>query len=406
MLFIIAWRNIWRNKRRTLITAASVFFAIILAVFMRSATDGVYEGMIKNVVSFSSGYIQIHHKNYWDERSIENAIKEEATLNSVLLKNKDILYFTPRIESFALASAKSKTKGIGFIGIDPLKEKTANKLSDKIKVGSYFLSNKDNGIILGEGLADYFKVTIGDSLILISQGYHATSAAGIFPVRGIISLGSPQLNNNLAYLTLSAARNFLSADSLVTSISLYLSNVKSMNIVSEKLHASLNNFPVQVMTWKEMMPEMDQFITADKSGHLIIIAILYLVISFGLYSTVLMMTYERQHEFGILVSIGMKKSKLMFLVFLETMFVTFFGALLGMGVSFLVILYFVFFPIRFSGDLKQVYESFGIEPIINMSLNPYIFYYQALIIFLLALAVTIYPSIRILKLKPVEAMRS
>ena len=406
MLLIIAWRNIWRNKRRTLITSGSVFFAIILAVFMRSATDGVYEGMIKNVVSFSSGYIQIHHKDYWEERSIENAMKDNVTLNSILLKNKDILYFTPRIESFALASAKGKTKGMAFIGIDPLKEKIANRFPEKIKIGSYFLSDKDNGIILGEGLADYFKINTGDSLILISQGYHATSAAGIFMVRGIVSLGSPQLNNNLAYLTLSAASDFLTADSLVTSISLYLVNVKSMNAVSSDLRSSLSNLPLQVMTWKEMMPEMDQFITADKSGHLIVVGILYLVISFGLYSTVLMMTYERKHEFGILVSIGMKKSKLMLLIFLETMFVTYFGAVLGMGSSFLVILYFVNYPIRFTGELKQVYESFGIEPIINMSLNPNIFYYQAFIIFLLALAVTIYPSIRILKLKPVEAMRS
>lgn len=406
MLFIIAWRNIWRNKRRTLITSGSVFFAIILAVIMRSATDGVYEGMIKNVVSFSSGYIQIHKKGYWEERSIENAMKENVVLSSILKKNKNILYFTPRLESFALASVKGKTKGMAFIGIDPLKEKIASGLSEKVKVGSYFLSDQDNGIILGEGLADYFKIGLGDSLILISQGYHATSAAGIFPVRGIVSLGSPQLNNNLAYLTVSNTRQLLNADSLVTSISLYLANVKAINSVSSDVRSSLGILPLEVMTWKEMMPEMDQFITADKSGHFIVIGILYLVISFGLYSTVLMMTYERQHEFGILVSIGMKKRMLVTLVFLETMFVTFFGALIAMGASFLVILYFVNNPIRFTGELKTVYEKFGIEPIITMSLNSTIFYYQALIVFSLAIAATIYPSLRILKLKPVEAMRS
>lgn len=406
MLFLIAWRNIWRNKRRTLITAGSVFFAIILAVFMRSATDGVYESMIDNVVSFSSGYIQIHQKGYWEERSIENTLKANDSFLAKLEKEKGITYCTPRLESFALASTNIKTKGVAFIGLDPDKEKVAAKIHEKIKSGSYFKGNSDNGVLIGEGVADYFKVKAGDSLVFISQGYHASSAAAVFPIRGIVSLGSPQLNNNLVYLTLNNARRFLSADSLCTSISLYLEDVNALNPVADALRTTYASQPVEIMTWKEMMPEMDQFIVADRSGHFIVIGILYLVISFGLYSTVLMMTYERRHEFGILVSIGMKKRLLMVLVFLETMFVAFLGALFGMFSSFLVILYFVFNPIRFTGQLKVVYEEFGIEPIIKMSLNASVFYYQALIIFLLALTVTIYPSLKILKLKPLDAMRS
>lgn len=406
MLFTIAWRNIWRNKRRTLITSGSVFFAIILAVIMRSSTDGVYEGMIKNVVTFSSGYIQVHQKGYWEERSVENTMKVNNEMLSRFKEQQGVTQCTSRLESFALGSGGGKTKGIAFIGIEPAKEQEVNGLANKITKGSYLLSDQDNGIVLGEGLANYFKIKPGDSLVLISQGYHAASAAAIFPVRGILSLGSPQLNDNLAYMTLGKAQQFLSADSLCTSISFYLTDVKDLDPVANALRLKFSNLPIEVMTWKEMMPEMDQFITADKSGHLIIIGILYLVISFGLYSTVLMMTYERRHEFGILIAIGMKKSKLVTLVFIETMFVTFFGALLAMCVSFGLILYFVFNPVHFTGKLKEVYEQFGIEPIINMSLSPSIFYYQALIIFLLALAVTAYPSLKILKLKPIEAMRS
>lgn len=406
MLFLIAWRNIWRNKRRTVITSGSVFFALILAVFMRSATDGVYEGMINNVVSFSSGYIQIHQKGYWDERSIENAMVIKQSLFENLNKENAITYYSPRLESFALASINQKTKGIAFIGIDPEKEKQASQLNKHVKSGTYFTSQDDNGILLGEGLATYFNIKVGDSLVLISQGYHAASAAAILPVRGILSLGSPELNNNLSYLSLKNAQLFLSADSLCTSVSLYMKNPNDMDGLVKKLRNSLMGEPYEIMTWKEMMPEMDQFITADKSGHLIVIGILYFVISFGLYSTVLMMIYERQHEFGILISIGMKKRLLMLLVFLETLFVTFFGALLGMLASFLVILYFVYRPIRFTGSIREVYEQFGIEPIMKMSLHPSVFYYQALIIFMLALIVSVYPCFKILRLKPIDAMRS
>ena len=406
MLLLIAWRNIWRNKRRTLITSGSVFLAIILAVIMRSATDGAYEGMIKNIVSFSSGYIQLHQKGYWEERSIENSMKVNDDFIKELENHHGIAYCTPRLESFALASTTVKTKGLAFIGIDPEKEKPTAKIDQKIKQGTYFKNNLDNGIIIGEGVAEYFKVKIGDSLILISQGFHASSAAAIFPVRGIVSLGSPQLNNNLAYLTLNNTRRFLNADSLCTSISLYLRDVNSLNNIANSLRAIYKSKPIEIMTWKEMVPEVDQFIVADRSGHFIVIGILYLVISFGLYGTILMMTYERRHEFGILVSIGMKKRLLVVLVFLETIFVAFFGAFFGMLFSFLLILYFVYYPIEFTGQLKEVYQEFGMDAILNMSLNPSIFYFQAIIVFLLAVAVSLYPSLKILRLNPLDAMCS
>jgi ABC-type lipoprotein release transport system permease subunit len=406
MLLLIAWRNIWRNKRRTLITSGSVFFAIILAVIMRSATDGAYEGMIRNVVSFSSGYIQLHQKGYWEEHSLENTMKVNDAFLADLEKQKGIAYCAPRLESFALASTTLKTKGIAFIGLDPDKEKVADKIHEKVKSGTYFKSNNDDGVIIGQGVAEYFKVKVGDSLVFISQGYHASSAAAIFPVRGIVSLGSPQLNNNMAYLTLNNARRFLSADSLCTSISLYLDDVDALDPVANNLRSIFASEPVEIMTWKEMMPEVDQFIVADRSGHFIVIGILYLVISFGLYGTVLMMTFERRHEFGILVSIGMKKRLLVALVFLETMFVTFFGAVLGMLCSFLFILYFTLKPIEFTGQLKEVYQEFGMDAVLGMSLNPSIFYYQALIVFLLALVVSVYPSLKILRLNPLNAIRS
>lgn len=406
MLLLIAWRNIWRNRRRTFITSGSVFFAIILAVFMRSATDGVYEGMIRNVVSFSSGYIQIHNKGYWEERSVDNALKADEALLKKLSEEEGISQCSKRMESFALASAKNKTRGIAFIGIEPDKEKEACKLNERLIQGKYFDTDNDDGILIGEGMAKYFNISVGDSLVLISQGYHASSAAAIFPVRGILALGSPQLNDNLIYMSLKQSQNYLSADSLCTSISLYLTNVNQLEQVAERLKANYAHYSLEAMTWKEMLPEMDQFITADKGGHLIVIAILYLVISFGLYSTVLMMIYERQHEFGILVSIGMKKRLLTSIVFMETFFVTFVGATLGMLASFIVILYFHLNPIRFTGNLKEVYESYGMEAIISMSMKPSVFYYQALIVFVLAVLVSVYPSLKILRLKPIEAMRS
>ena len=131
MLLKLAWLNIWRNKRRTIITTTSIFFAVLLAILVRSLTDGIYENMIHNVVSYSSGYLQIHQKGYWDEQSIDNTFEEDEQLYQNLLKNPKVTHIMPRLETFALASYANKTKGVLILGIDPFKEKEVNKLRRK-----------------------------------------------------------------------------------------------------------------------------------------------------------------------------------------------------------------------------------------------------------------------------------
>ena len=171
MLLKLSWLNIWRNKRRTLITATSVFFAVLLAVLFRSLTDGIYDNMIHNVVSYSSGYIQIHQKGYWDEQSIDNTFEEDQQLYQELLKNPKVTYIMPRFQTFALASYSNKTKGVLVIGIDPVKEKEVNNLHDKIVAGEYIESVNDNAVVLGEGLASQLKLKVNDTLVLLGQGY-------------------------------------------------------------------------------------------------------------------------------------------------------------------------------------------------------------------------------------------
>ena len=182
MLLKLAWLNIWRNKHRTIITTTSIFFAVLLAILVRSLTDGIYENMIRNVVSYSSGYVQIHQKGYWDEQSIDNTFEEDEQLYQELLKNTNVTHLMPRLQTFALASYADKTKGVLILGIDPAKEKAVNKLHEKITAGEYIETIDDNAVVLGDGLASQLRLKVNDTLVLLGQGYHASSAAGKFIV--------------------------------------------------------------------------------------------------------------------------------------------------------------------------------------------------------------------------------
>ncbi len=404
MLLKLAWLNIWRNKRRTLITTASVFFAVLLAIAFRSVTDGVYENMIHNVVSYSSGYLQIHKNGYWDERSLDNSFEADEQLNSSLLSNPEITHIMPRLETFALASATDKIKGIMVLGIDIRSEKEVNHLDQKVTDGKYFENNGENAALLGDGLASQLNVKVNDTLVLIGQGYHASSAAGKFRVKGILKLGSPELNDNVIYLPLETCQALYGAEDRLTALSLMLRKTSDLENSKAFTENSIDRETYEVMTWKQMMPEMDQFIEADSTGHYIVIGILYLIISFGLFGTLLMMTFERNREFGILIAIGMKKRLLAIMVLLESLLITLTGCLMGIVGGWGLVTWFTKYPIRFTGALKEVYEDYGIESIIYFSGHMKIFITQSLIVFVLATLVAVYPGWKIMRLRPVEAI--
>lgn len=182
---ILAWRNIWRNKRRTLITASSIFFGVILSAFMSSMQEGSYGQYIDTIVNSYSGYLQIHKKGYWEDKIINNSFVDHDTLIEKINQVNEITLYTPRLESFALASGDDRTKGVMVMGIDPERENQITRIQTKIRQGQY-LQNGDEGVILGSGLAKYMNLQVNDTLILIGQGYHGASAAGKYPVRGIV----------------------------------------------------------------------------------------------------------------------------------------------------------------------------------------------------------------------------
>ncbi|MEZ4827117.1 MAG: ABC transporter permease [Bacteroidia bacterium] len=305
MLFKLAWRNMWRNRRRTMITMASVFFAVVLATSMRSLQHGVTVKMVENVVSLYSGYVQIHKSGYWDEPNLDNTFEENPQVWKVANDDPRISRVAPRLESFALASSGDISEGCLILGIDPENENSLTGLRSKLSEGKY-LKKGDQGVMVTSGLAEKLKIGIGDTLILIGQGYQGISAAGIFPVTGIIGFGNPELNQRLAYLSLDAARRLYGAENRLTAFAINLDKPAFAAAVAKDIRGELDN-QYEVMDWAEMMPEMAQLLEIDKAKGRMVMGILYMIIGFGMFGTVLMMTSERRHEFGVLMAIGMKK---------------------------------------------------------------------------------------------------
>lgn len=406
----LAWRNLWRNKRRTLIAASSVFFAVILALLMRSMQTGYYDYMIDSSVKTYTGHIQIQGKDYWEKRSFEESmILDEELINKV--KQIDGVELTvKRLETFSLISYGMVRRVVQIAGIDPEEEDKLTSLKSRVIKGEY-LTNDSHGIILAEGLADLLNAEIGDSILIYGQGLYGITAAELVPVQGIARFSLPAQNKTFAYLSLPYAQWIYSAPDRLTSLSIMLDNRQKIHSIQNEIKALFeenneNSGEIyDIMTWEELSPELVQYIQIDNAQGIIMLGILYIVIAFGIFGTIMMMTAERVKEFGILISVGMKKWKLYLVTTLETLFISFIGVVAGALVSLPIILYFVNNPIPLTGEMADAILAWGFDPILPFAIYPGMFIAQIWTVLAIALVSGLYPINFIRKIKPVEAMR-
>ncbi len=400
----LAWRNLWRNKRRTIITSSSIVFSVFFACMMRSMQEGSYDSMIGNLVKFYSGYLQVQDTAYWEEKTLENSLEYDSALIAQIAGIEDVLLITPRLESFALSAYKENSKPVFVIGIEPEKEDRIIKLSQKIVKGN-FISALDDGVLVAEGLARFLKIDTGDTLVMISQGYHGVSSAGKFAVRAVFKHPAPDFNNNMVFLSLAAAQNFYSAQGRYTSEVIMVEDHFDVK-PAKKVIAGLLPPNKTVMTWNEMHPELMSMVEGDRAGGFIMLWVLYGVIGFGIFGTVLMMVNERRREFGVINAIGMQKVSINLMLFFEIILLAFLGALGGLVLTTPAIWYFYLHPIPLTGDIAEAMAQYGMEPYMFFSIRPVIFIIQAATIFGISTGIALIMMISVARLKIIKALRS
>ena len=263
-----------------------------------------------------------------------------------------------------------------------------------------------DGVLIGSRYADFFSFEVGDSLILIGQGYHGISATGLFPITGIVQMPNPMLDNGLVLIDLPAGQWFYGTENMVTSYVVGLDNSYEQEKVLGSILQDLDT-KYEAMGWREMLPDLVQMIEADEGGGIIMILILYLIISFGMFGTVLMMTQERRHEFGILIAVGMKRLRLMSVVVTESIMISLLGVLMGLVAAFPLVFYFFHNPIDLSGgEMGDAYEEYGFEPLMPASLDPSIPLNNGLLVLAIAVLISLYPIIKVGTMRVVDAMKS
>lgn len=403
----IAWRNIWRNKTRTLLTLGVLFISVFLAIVMTSEEDGTFGNIIDNVIDMT-GHLQIQDKEYQENRSINQGMILDSTLLDKLRKTTHVRQVTAHLESFALASCRERTRGVIVVGIVPSEEEDfagfKQKYLKQTEGKGIYLKDQDEGVFLGEKLASYLRININDTLVLISQGYHGASAAGLFPVRGTIRLPSIELESRMIYMSRAAAEKFYGASGLVTSILIKADDIRNLEQLRRELTLGL---PIGtcIRSWDELQPEIVQLIDGKLAGGNFIKGIFYMILGFIIFSTMVMMMYERRKEFGIMAAIGMQKNSLSVVVFFEIILISILGTILGLTAGYFLTSWLYIHPIALKGEMAKSVEEYGFEPFIFFSKNIEIFYWQPIVVFCLTLVIYLFPFISIRRLKIIKAIR-
>lgn len=375
-----------------------------MATVMSSMQEGSYTNMIDNVVKFYSGYIQIQEEDFWENKTLYYSFEENDELYQIIDSTNDIISFVPRLESFALVSSDDITQPALIVGIDPEKEDNLTNISKWIEEGHYF-NGEGNGILLAQKLAENLGVALNDTIALLGQGYYGNTIAAEFVVTGILHFPNPELNKRYAYLELESAQYFYSCENRLTSISLMVKDYSYVTPVLDELKSKLKP-PFTAMSWDEMQPELVQLIASDRGGGIIMKAILYMIIAFGIFGTIMMMIAERRKELGLMVAVGMQKLKLGGILFMEIFYMGLVGVFSGIIASIPVIIIFIHNPIPITGEAAIAMIDMGIEPLLLFAAPPKVFLNQMLIVFSITILISIYPLINTARLNVIKNLRA
>lgn len=400
----IAWRNLWRNTRRTLITSASVFFGVFFAIFMTSVQKGSFENMIGNMARFYSGYIQIQQTDFKENPGVNNSFQISQQFEERINTNKRITSSASRIQTFALASNETTSFPAIIFGVNPEDENFISQLSKHIEEGEY-ISGGSKDLMIGKVLANNLNLNVGDSLILLGQGYHGVTAVGIYKVAALLDFPLPDLSKQIIYMDLANCQEFVSIQGKITSKIIMVENTEDVNKVMSDLESGVGG-DIVIYSWKDLMPELLNLIEGKEASGAMVKSLLFMIIGFGVWATIMMMMNERKRELGVMIAIGFQKSKLLFMMLTESFLIGIIGILSGLAVSYPIMWYMFKNPIILTGEMAETYKNMGFEPKISFSVNPEIFYNPAITIMIIFMLVSLYQIYFVAKLKIVDSLKA
>jgi putative ABC transport system permease protein len=403
----MAWRNVWRNPRRTILTVSAITFAGVLLVFMLSFQFGSYETMINTAVKISTGHLQIQAEKYVEKKSIRYAIPHPDQITAILNHIPGVAAYTFRAQAFALISSDDRTYGAVVTGVDPQREAKVSRMKRLVRGGNFLSAGDVNQAVVGSLLAKNLRVTVGDELTLLGQGKDGSIAATVVQVKGIFSSGIDEFDRSTIQIPLPTFQDVFSMGAAVHAVVVTAKSLSDVSGVKAEINVALSGLAgggsLKTLDWQELMPGLRQAIEMDLVSGLIFYGLLIIVVAFSILNTFLMAIFERTKEFGVMMAIGTTPRRLTKVLLIESMSMTAIGIIAGILLGIGVTYYFQIHGIDFAGG-SELLSQFGITgrmypklSLLSISIGPF------MVLFFTFVA-ALYPALKVRRLRPAEAM--
>ena len=403
MLVLIAWRNIWRNRKRSLIILVAVAFGIWAGIFSMGLMNGMYAQMISTGVSTRLGHIQIHTPDFRERPDVTKTIPDGPSVLEQVRGRDDILAASGRSVVSGMASSPETASGVTILGVDPAADVGVFDVDEYILEGDWFQTDKRNPIVIGAKLAERLDVRLGKKVVLQGQSPDGSIGAGAFRIVAIFRTPSSAFDEMTVFALQEDVQRVFGLGRAIHEIALRLAEYEDIGAVQLALQQAYPDLAVE--TWKELAPELA--VTADLGDQMLYIfmIIILLALVFGITNTMLMGVLERIRELGVLKALGMKGRRMFAMILLETLVLSLFGGLVGIFAGAGTIEIFA----RLGIDLSVVSEGmaeFGMGNVVYPVLEWIAYVNITVLVVLTALVSAVYPGIKAVRLNPVTAIRT
>jgi ABC-type lipoprotein release transport system permease subunit len=403
MHFQMAWRNVWRNPRRTTVILIAVIIGVWSMILLNAISRGFVENLIGNGISTLTGHIQILAPLYRQDPVVENSIEQPESVEHVLeIRLPTGSIWGPRVNVGAIASNARHSTGVTMVGIVPDREARLSFIGRSVDQGKYLEEGDDEGILVGEALLKDFETRLGHKLVLMAQGTNREIISRAFRIRGAFHAELEATEKQYVFITLPAAQSMLKLGTAVSQFSILLPG----SGMTERVAADLNReLPkgVEVWTWQKLLPMVQAYMRLMDGFMYIWNVVVFVAMGFGLVNTVLMAVYERMREFGLLKALGMRPSRILKDVVIEGLYLLCIGAVVGNIIGFVSVWILGRTGIDLSA-LAQGSEYFGMSTVIYPALAAKDVVAADLTVLALGLLVSMYPALKASRFKPVEAL--
>jgi ABC-type lipoprotein release transport system permease subunit len=406
-LIAIAWRNLWRHKRRSLITATAMAVAVAMCMSLIAFTDGMYRKMEEIMVDQQLGHVQVHHPDYPGSRQLLDTVPNAAATLHTIVATEGAVGATGRLNGFALLGSDKTSTGAALQGVDPARELPLTHVDQRIVEGRYLAEAPAHEIVMGSGLADELELGVGDEVVAFTQASDGSLGNELYTVVGLSSTGNAAMDKGGAWLHLADLQELLVLPDQLHGIMVLADDPDDLDAFTATLRAELPE-DVAVQTWREASPQTAEMMGMQSFASLFMLGIVFAVASFGVLNTMMMSVFERTRELGVLKAIGLRPTQMISMVLWESAFLALLAGSIGLVVGGVLDLIVVYVGFDMSAGNAEGFEMMGVrfDPIIYGDVTPFSVWAPISALVLVSIGASVWPAWRAARLQPVEAIRT